>query len=98
MKRLIFLSFIGLFLHSCSTRSGHVLGVEGRLPYHPEIPLGMVYIPGGSFNMGQNDSDVPFVHQTRNRAVSVQAFYMDQTEISNNVSSYIGCGTLLLES
>ena len=84
MKRLIFLSFIGLFLHSCSTRSGHVLGVEGRLPYHPEIPLGMVYIPGGSFNMGQNDSDVPFVHQTRNRAVSVQAFYMDQTEISNN--------------
>ena len=44
----------------------------------------MVYIPGGSFNMGQNDSDVPFVHQTRNRAVSVQAFYMDQTEISNN--------------
>ena len=34
--------------------------------------------------MGENDGDVPFLHQTRPRTVSIQAFYMDQTEISNN--------------
>ena len=44
----------------------------------------MVYIPSGAYQMGENDGDVPFLHQTRPRTVSVQAFYMDQTEISNN--------------
>src|SRR5690625_883457 len=44
----------------------------------------MVYIPGGSYTMGQNDEDVPFMHQTVAKTVSVQAFYMDQTEITNN--------------
>ena len=34
--------------------------------------------------MGENDGDMPFLHQTRAKTVSVQAFYMDQTEISNN--------------
>src|SRR5690554_8196248 len=44
----------------------------------------MVYIPSGSYIMGQNDQDVPFMHQTVAKTVSVQAFYMDQTEITNN--------------
>ncbi len=44
----------------------------------------MVYIPSGSYIMGENDQDVPFLHQTRAKTVSVQAFYMDQTEITNN--------------
>ena len=34
--------------------------------------------------MGENDQDVPFLHQTRAKTVSVQAFYIDQTEITNN--------------
>ena len=34
--------------------------------------------------MGQSDQDVPFVHQTRSKTVSIAAFYMDQTEITNN--------------
>ena len=34
--------------------------------------------------MGENDQDVPFMHQTRAKTVSVQAFYIDNTEISNN--------------
>ena len=44
----------------------------------------MVYIPAGSYQMGENDGDMPFLHQTRAKTVSVKAFYMDQTEISNN--------------
>jgi formylglycine-generating enzyme required for sulfatase activity len=84
MKKLIVFSLVGLILASCSTRSGHLTGVLGRQPYYPEIPLGMVYIPSGSYTMGQNDQDVPFLHQTISKTVSVQAFYMDQTEITNN--------------
>lgn len=84
MKKLLFVGLIGAFLASCSSRSGNLTGVMGRRVYQPEIPLGMVYIPSGSYNMGENDQDVPFLHQTRAKTVSVQAFYMDQTEITNN--------------
>jgi len=84
MKKLLLVGLIGLVIASCSTRSGHLTGVMGRPVYQPEIPLGMVYVPAGSYNMGENDQDVPFLHQTRSKAVSVQAFYMDQTEITNN--------------
>jgi formylglycine-generating enzyme required for sulfatase activity len=84
MKKLLLIGLIGIVLASCNTRSGHLTGVLGRTVYQPEIPLGMVYVPSGSYNMGENDQDVPFLHQTRSKTVSVQAFYMDQTEITNN--------------
>ncbi len=84
MKKLLLLGFVVAVIASCSTRSGHLTGVLGRPVYQPEIPLGMVYIPSGSYDMGENDQDVPFLHQTRAKTVSVQAFYIDQTEITNN--------------
>ncbi|WP_300666005.1 SUMF1/EgtB/PvdO family nonheme iron enzyme [Fluviicola sp.] len=84
MKKLLFIGLIGAFIASCSSRSGHLTGALGRKVYQPEIPLGMVYVPSGSYIMGENDQDVPFLHQTRAKTVSVQAFYIDQTEITNN--------------
>lgn len=84
MRRLLLIGLLGLLLVACKSRSGHLTGVLGRTVYQPEIPLGMVYIPAGSYTMGENDQDVPFLHQTRSKTVSVQAFYMDQTEITNN--------------
>lgn len=84
MRKIVIFGLLAVLLVACSTRSGHLTGVLGREPYHPEIPLGMVYIPAGSYNMGENDEDVPFLQQTRTKTVSVQAFYMDQTEITNN--------------
>lgn len=84
MRKFVIFGLLAVLLVACSTRSGHLIGVQGRSPYHPEVPLGMVYIPSGSYNMGEDDEDVPFLHQTRTKTVSVQAFYMDQTEITNN--------------
>src|SRR5690554_777702 len=84
MKKLLIIGLISLMLASCSTRSGHLTGVEGRRVYYPEVPLGMVYIPQGSYVMGQNDESVPFLHQSISKTVTISAFYMDQTEITNN--------------
>ncbi len=84
MKKLLLISLISAALASCSSRTGHLTGVLVRPLYFPEVPQGMVYIPAGAYNMGENDQDVPFVHQTRAKTVSVQAMYMDNTEISNN--------------
>lgn len=84
MKKILIIGLISLLLVSCNTRTGHLTGVKGRQIYYPEVPLGMVYIPSGSYTMGQNDADVPFMFQTNAKTVSIQAFYMDQTEITNN--------------
>ena len=79
MKKLLLFALVSVVLASCTSRTGHLTGSLGRRVYQPQIPLGMVYIPSGAYQMGENDGDVPFLHQTRPRTVSVQAFYMDQT-------------------
>jgi len=84
MRNLFVLVMLGFLLTGCPGPDGNLIGVQDRPVYIPEVPLGMTYIPAGGFQMGENDIDVPFLHQTRARAVSVQAFYMDATEISNN--------------
>ncbi len=84
MKKLLLFGFVGTMLASCIEQTGELTGVAGRQPYQPEVPLGMVYIRAGGFQMGETDHDVPFLFQTRPKPVSVQAFYMDNTEISNN--------------
>ncbi len=84
MNKVVFLGLVSIVLAACSTRTGHLTGVLGRPTYQPELPLGMVYVKGGAFNMGDDDQDVPFLHNSRKKTASVQAFYMDQTEITNN--------------
>ncbi|WP_070138552.1 T9SS ring complex lipoprotein PorK/GldK [Crocinitomix algicola] len=83
-KLMVFVVGITLLFSSCNSGSGHLLGVQGRKVFFPEIPLGMVYIPSGSYTMGSSDEDVPFLHQSRSHVVSIHAMYMDQTEITNN--------------
>jgi len=86
MKKLLYLFLFALLtLESCVDGSrGELVGVLGRRAwYHPDL-YGMLYIPAGGFQMGQSDQDVPWGEYTRMKTVSVQAFYMDQTEISNN--------------
>lgn len=86
MKRLSLIAIgIALIVSSCMPGSqGDLVGAQPRRPWYQPDPYGMLYIKAGSYNMGQSDEDVPFLHQTRSKTVSVQAFYMDQTEISNN--------------
>ena len=85
MKKLIvFVVGITLLISSCNSGSGHLLGVQGRKVFFPELPLGMIYIPSGSYTMGASDQDVPFLHQSRSHVVSIHSLYMDQTEITNN--------------
>jgi gliding motility-associated lipoprotein GldK len=47
-------------------------------------PIGMVYVPPGTFHMGPSDEDVNFNFTARNKQVSIAGFWMDATEITNN--------------
>ena len=44
----------------------------------------MVYIPPGTFHMGPSDEDVNFAYTARNKQISINGFWMDATEITNN--------------
>lgn len=84
MKRVIVILIGIIGLSACNYGNGELIGVQGREPWYQPDPFGMLYIPMGSYKMGINDQDVPFAHTAQSKTVSVQAFYMDQTEISNN--------------
>ena len=85
MKNLLTILFIAAILSSCSkSGNGELIGVQNRPIWNPTDPYGMVYIPQGSFNMGPGDQDVPYAHVTQHKTVSVAAFYIDETEITNN--------------
>ncbi len=85
MNKLIALLLGIAFLASCrSSDHGELVGVQNRPRFYPNEPFGMVYIKQGSFNMGNADQDVPYAQVTPTKTVSVPAFWMDQTEITNN--------------
>jgi formylglycine-generating enzyme required for sulfatase activity len=63
---------------------GQLIGVQARPGWYQVDPYGMNYLPMGSFIMGPSDQDVPYAMVTKSKTVSVQAFYIDQTEITNN--------------
>jgi len=83
MKRVLVLLSV-VVLYACSQGNGELIGVQGREEWYQPDPFGMLFIPMGSYNMGPSDQDVPYALTAQTRTVSVQAFYIDQTEISNN--------------
>ena len=85
MKRILFFGLIITILSSCgNSGNGELIGTQDRDIWQPIDPYGMVFIPQGSFVMGPSDQDVPFANVTAAKTVSVGAFYMDETEITNN--------------
>jgi len=63
---------------------GQLHGVSPANAYNLNKPPGMVYIPPGTFHMGPSDEDVNFAYTARNRQTSINGFWMDMTEITNN--------------
>src|SRR3954471_11852796 len=86
MKKLLLLgSMVAIAVTGCKQGPpGELVGVHPRMDWFDIDPFGMLYIPMGSYNMGPSDEDTPYAHTTKAKTVSVQAFYIDQTEISNN--------------
>ncbi|HOI00212.1 MAG TPA: SUMF1/EgtB/PvdO family nonheme iron enzyme [Bacteroidales bacterium] len=88
MKRVLLnLSVVALIasLWGCgNSGNGELIGVQDREIFYQPDPYGMVFIPLGSYTMGAADQDVPYALVHRPRTVSLQAFYMDETEITNN--------------
>ncbi|MCK5068493.1 MAG: SUMF1/EgtB/PvdO family nonheme iron enzyme [Bacteroidales bacterium] len=85
MKRIVIFVVVAILIGSCSSyNTGELVGVDGRKAYAEPDPFGMVAIPNGSFVMGPSDQDVTWTQNSLSRTVAVDAFWMDETEITNN--------------
>lgn len=84
MKKYLFLGLAALTFAACNKDTGELTGVKNRSEWYPTQPLGMVYIPMGTYMMGSNDADITNSQTATPKQVSLPAFYMDQTEITNN--------------
>lgn len=84
MKKFVLSTVLLTLLASCGSNDrGELVGVKGK-KWHPEKPYGMELVPGGAFIMGKADDDLAGVHDAPAKTVTVRAFYMDETEITNS--------------
>ncbi|MCX6326092.1 MAG: SUMF1/EgtB/PvdO family nonheme iron enzyme [Bacteroidia bacterium] len=74
-----------ILLTGCgSSNTGELTGVPGRKKFFEPEPFEMAFIPAGNFMMGPSDQDAVFAMNSISKSVTVDAFWMDQTEITNN--------------
>ncbi len=84
LKSLIVLIVL-VVISSCGTRqNGQLVGVLDRPSWKGINPYGMVYVPSGTLHIGPSDQDVANTFVQRPKTISIQGFYMDDTEITNN--------------
>ena len=89
MKRYI-ISLFGfllliLLVSSCGRdESGQLVGVTERPSWSGLNPYGMVYVPSGTLHIGQSDQDIFNSYTQKPKSISIQGFFMDDTEITNN--------------
>ncbi|MGD1840390.1 MAG: SUMF1/EgtB/PvdO family nonheme iron enzyme [Thermonemataceae bacterium] len=57
---------------------------EVRPGWDQYVPQSMVVIPSGTFHMGQADEDVAATQINFNKQITISAFYIDETEVTNN--------------
>lgn len=65
-------------------KDGQLHGVAPGGKYTLPKPPGMVYVPQGTFHMGPSDEDINYAFTARNRQITINGFWMDATEITNN--------------
>ena len=92
MKKIVFLSMITLSLAmvSCmnsrmgmgNAMGGEVTGISGTAMNEP-TPYGMVLVQRGSIKVGDDKNDSLWGTGAPQKTVSVDAFWMDETEVSN---------------
>ncbi len=90
MKKIIYLPlfFAALILQSClgigknAATGGEVTGISGAAINEP-APYGMVLVERGSIKIGEEEADSLWGISTPVKDISVDAFWMDETEVSN---------------
>lgn len=84
IKSILYAAAMAVIMASCNGPAGELVGATKPTQWKEANPYGMVFIKKGSFMMGENTQSAIF-HQPDNIFMTtVDAFWMDETEITNN--------------
>ena len=75
---------LAVVMASCNQPSGELVGAIKGTNFKEANPYGMLFIKKGSFMMGANTQSAVFEQPDNIIMVTVDAFWMDETEITNN--------------
>ena len=86
MKVTKVLSIVVLLLGmvACGKPAGELVGATSGAGFVEANPYGMALIRKGSFLMGANSQSAVFGQSDNNVMVTVNSFWMDETEITNS--------------
>ena len=84
MRQFHIVAIFAFLILSCKSNNtkGELTGAPGQ-KWFSEKPYGMELIPSGSFVMGKSIENVVNSLNAPTKSVTVKAFYMDDTEITN---------------
>src|SRR5690606_15545197 len=84
MKKFLLLTTVLALLASCGSKDkGELVGVKGK-KMHSEKPYGMELVPGVAIIKDKAHDNMDGVNDAPAKTVTVRAFYMDATEITNS--------------
>ena len=84
LSKILSVIMLALGLSACNKPIGELVGSSTFGPAKDVEPYGMVFMRKGSFLMGANEQSAIFSQSDNNVMVTVHAFWMDETEITNN--------------
>ena len=86
MKVTKILSLVALvaIVASCNKPAGELVGTGKSTAFKEANPYGMLFIKKGSFMMGANTQSAVFEQPDNVVMVTIDAFWMDETEITNS--------------
>ena len=84
MKKKFLILALPFLLFACNKPVGELVGLGTSDSFKEATPYGMVYIKRGSFLMGPNDQSVMGSVDEKLIQATIDAFWMDDTEITND--------------
>lgn len=82
--KLLPLIALAIIVASCGKPAGELVGAGKTGNFKEANPFGMIFIKKGSFMMGANTESALFEQPDNIMMTTVEAFWMDETEITNN--------------
>ena len=84
LKQLLPLIVLIFTFVACSKPAGELIGIQKATNFKEANPYGMIFIKKGSFMMGANTQSAVFEQPDNIMMATVEAFWMDETEVTNN--------------
>lgn len=84
LKTILPIIALAIALVACNKPAGELVGAGQDGNFKEANPYGMVFIKKGSFMMGANTQSAVFEQSDNELMVTVEAFWMDETEITND--------------